>query len=245
MSKDGDRYDLPVLRTADRDLPITVRGIEPRHERTQAIAHPAWFNLASQRHVRDLAIDPIKGDLWLATGGGALRWRSGFDSFTRYSSEHGLHGNSIRAVGVDGSGQVWVAHEDCGISYLDGDTWCRYPALEESTVSCFSRDVNGHLWVGVVNGICAIDRMHDPIFELPPLSGIPRMISVIDKDDLWLCNARGAFHFDGNTWVHDTLINCTCLCISATISLRKETTGQFTRILFLLMFLLTLVRHFC
>jgi len=201
MSKDEDRYDLPALRTADRDLPIPVRGIEPRHERAQTVAHPAWFILASQRHVRNLAIDPTKGDLWLATGGGVLCWRSGFDSFTRYSSEHGLPGNAIRAVGVDGSGQVWAAHEDCGLSYLDGDIWRLYPALEEKTASCFSRDMNGYLWVGTANGIYAIDRLHDPIFELPPASGIPRMISVIDRDDVWLCNARGAFHFDGSRWV--------------------------------------------
>ncbi len=202
MSKNEDRYDLPVLRVGDRDLPIPVRSIEPRHERVQAIAHPAWFNLASQRHVRGLAIDPIKGDLWLATGGGVLRWRPGFDSFTRYSSEHGLPGNAIRAVAIDGSGQVWAAHEDCGLSYLDDDIWRPYTALEETTVSCFSRDMNGQLWVGTVNGIYAIDRMHDPIFELPPPSGIPRTIYVIDKDDVWLCNARGALHFDGSRWLY-------------------------------------------
>lgn len=202
MSKDKDRYDLPVLSTRDRDLPIPVRGIEPHHERTQAIAYPAWFNLSSQRHVRDLAIDPINGDLWLATGGGVLCWRSGFASFTRYSSEHGLPGNAIRAIGVDGSGQVWAAHEYCGLSYLDGDIWRLYPVLGERTVSCFSRDKNGSLWIGTINGICAIDRIHGPTFELPPASGIPRMLSVIDQDDIWLCNARGAFHFDGNTWVH-------------------------------------------
>src|SRR6266700_4123638 len=202
MSKNEDRYDLPVLRVGDRDLPIPVRSIEPRHERVQAIAHPAWFNLASQRHVRDLAIDPIKGDLWLATGGGVLRWRSGFDSFTRYSSEHGLPGNAIRAVGVDGNGQVWAAHEECGLCYLDGDIWCLHPELVEMKVSCFSRDRNGYLWVGTVNGICAIDRIQGPIYKLPSVSVPPRMISAVNKYDIWLCNARGAFHFDGNTWVH-------------------------------------------
>lgn len=214
MSKDEDRYDLPVLRTGDRDLPIPVRGIEPRHERVQAFAHPAWFNLASQRHVRDLAIDPIKGDLWLATPGGALRWKSGFDSFTRYSSEHGLPGNGIKAIGVDGSGQVWAAQEDCGLSYLDGETWHLCPTLQERTVSCFSRDTIGYLWAGTDNGIYAIDRINGSIFELPPASGIPRMISVIDRDDVWLCNARGAFHFDGSGWVQHSaqpgILTLTC-----------------------------------
>ncbi|MHC5722349.1 MAG: hypothetical protein ACYTX0_62645, partial [Nostoc sp.] len=82
-----------------------------------------WSNLASQRHVRSLAFDPTHGDLWLATGGGILHWKLELNRFVRYASEHGLPGNSVLAVTVDGMGQVWAAHEQFGIYYLKNDTW--------------------------------------------------------------------------------------------------------------------------
>lgn len=68
--------DLPIPLRTD-DLPIPAAEVAPRHE----IASPCysqWLNLANQCHIRSLAIDPLRGDLWLATGvascAGGLDW---------------------------------------------------------------------------------------------------------------------------------------------------------------------------
>jgi ligand-binding sensor domain-containing protein len=200
MNYDDDyTLDLPVLLKTD-DLPIPAPDAAPRHE----VATPSslqWLNIASQSHVRKLAVDPIRGDLWLATGGGVLRWWAGLDRFTRYASEHGLPGNSIKSVIVDGNGQPWAAHESAGISYLSGDTWQPYLFLEETPVSCLSVDETGQLWVGTGVGLYYVDAptQEPTLVELPLHSTPPRSLAITTPDDIWLCTAQGVFHRQ-ETW---------------------------------------------
>jgi ligand-binding sensor domain-containing protein len=200
MSNNNDTSDLPVLLRTD-DLPIPAPDTAPRHE-VAAPCHPQWLNLASQCHIRSLAVDPICGDLWLATGGGILRWWAGLDRFTRYASEHGLPGNSIKSVIVDGNGQPWAPHETAGISYLNGDTWRPYIPLAGIPVSCLCVDQTGQLWVGTDEGLYGVKApTDDPTqVELPLHSPPPRSIAITTPDDIWLCTAQGISHRQKNTW---------------------------------------------
>ncbi len=201
MSTEDEKVDLPVLRMDDRDLPILVPGSGPRHEPASADACPGWFSLASQRHIRGLVLDPAKSEVWLATGGGVLRWVPDLHCFTRYGSEHGLQGNAVVAVAVDGNGLVWVAHENSGVSYLDGNIWRPYTALNEITTNCLNKDSSGRLWVGSASGVYAIrSPSQAPMIELPPFGEPPRAIAVASEDDVWLCSARGVFHFERGDW---------------------------------------------
>ena len=86
MSSQDYRLDLPVLFGGE-DLPVPVVNREFQQEFTKDKAYVEWHNLASQRHIRDLAFDPVRGDLWLATGGGVLHWFPRGERFTRYGSE--------------------------------------------------------------------------------------------------------------------------------------------------------------
>lgn len=186
--------DLPIPLRTD-DLPIPAAEVAPRHE----IASPCysqWFNLANQCHIRSLATDPLRGDLWLATGGGILRWWSGLDRYTRYSSEHGLPGNSVRSVIVDGNGQPWATHEEAGISYLDGDTWHSYLPLAGIPAHCLTTDATGQLWVGTDAGLYSVPNPTDEptLVELPLHSPPPRAIAIATSEDIWLCTAQGVFH---------------------------------------------------
>ena len=202
---DDYKRDLPALRVDDRDLPIPVAEARPRHERASANAHPGWSNLASQRHVRDLAVDPARGDVWLATGGGVLRWWPSLNRFTRYTSEHGLPGNSMSTVAVDGAGQVWAAPEHGGLSYLDGDVWRLYLAMDETRVRCLRLDSAGRLWVGAINGVYAVTSPDSgPVVALPPVGDPLRAMAVTGETgehDVWLCNARGVYRFQDTRWV--------------------------------------------
>jgi len=202
---DDYKRDLPALRVDDRDLPIPVAEAGPRHERASANAHPGWSNLASQRHVRDLAVDPARGDVWLATGGGVLRWWPSLNRFTRYTSEHGLPGNSMCAVAMDGAGQVWAAPEHGGLSYLDSDVWRPYLALDEIRVRCLRLDSARRLWVGAIDGVYAVANPNSgPAVTLPSAGDPLRAIAVTGetgKHDVWLCNARGVHRLQGTRWV--------------------------------------------
>ncbi len=217
-NEDTYKRDLPALRIDDRDLPLLAAGAKPHHEQASKV-HSEWFNLTSHQHVRDLAVDPTQGDVWLATGGGILRWRQDLDRFTRYASEHGLPGNSAATVAVDGSGRVWAIAPagvpnpamPPGLFYLDGDAWRSYLPLGGLIACCLSVDDAGSLWVGSAGGVYAIGvdnvgngELHSDLageFSLPlPPGHLPRMMKVTDESDIWLCNARGLYHFDGDGW---------------------------------------------
>lgn len=204
MSSQDYRLDLPVPVSGE-DLPIPVADAGPQEEKARDKAHLEWSNLASQRHIRDLAVDPVQGDLWLATGGGVLHWQLEENRFTRYASEHGLPGNSVVAVAVDGLGQVWAASEQFGLSYLKKDIWRPYRILGEIKVSCLTLDSTGRLWVGTASGIYGIkspDRK--PAIELPPAGHPPRAMAIANENDIWLCNAQGVYHYQDSRWVRSS-----------------------------------------
>ena len=200
MSNNNDTRDLPVLLRTD-DLPIPAPDTAPRHE-VAAPCYAQWLNLASQCHIRSMSVDPILGDLWLATGGGILHWWAGLDRFTRYASEHGLPGNSIKYVIVDRNGQPWATHETAGISYFNGDTWQSYMPLAGIPVSCLCVDRTGQLWVGTDPALYEVKTPTDEPtrVELPLNSPPPRSIAITTADDIWLCTAQGISHRQKNIW---------------------------------------------
>jgi ligand-binding sensor domain-containing protein len=204
MSSKDYQLDLPVP-VGIEDLPIPVADTAPQQEQPSDKAFLEWGNLVSQRHVRHLAFDPTQGDLWLATGGGILHWKLELNRFVRYASEHGLPGNSVLAVTVDGAGQVWAAHEQFGIYYLKNDTWRPYRILGEVKVSCLTLDSTGKLWAGTASGIYAINTPdRKPAIELPPAGFPPRAMSIVDENDIWLCNAQGVYNYKNTNWLRTT-----------------------------------------
>ncbi|HAX75199.1 MAG TPA: hypothetical protein DCY88_05015 [Cyanobacteria bacterium UBA11372] len=58
MSSQDYRLDLPVP-VGGEDLPIPVADTGPHEEKARDKVHLEWFNLASQRHIRDLAINIV------------------------------------------------------------------------------------------------------------------------------------------------------------------------------------------
>jgi ligand-binding sensor domain-containing protein len=218
MSIKDYQLDLPVP-VGGEDLPIPVADAAPQQEQPRDKAFLEWGNIVSQRHVRHLAFDPIQGDLWLATGGGILHWKLELNRFVRYTSEHGLPGNSVSAVAVDGAGQVWAAHEQFGIYYLKNDTWRPYRILGEVKVSCLTLDSTGKLWAGTASGIYAINTPdRKPFIELPPAGFPPRAMAIAkrccvgkaspqgeaqiaNENDIWLCNAQGVYNYKNASWV--------------------------------------------
>ncbi len=204
MSSKNYQLDLPVP-VGGEDLPIPVADAAPQQEQPSDKAFLEWGNLVSQRHVRYLAFDPTQKNLWLATGGGILHWKLELNRFVRYASEHGLPGNSVLAVTVDGAGQVWAAHELFGIYYLKNDTWRPYRILGEVKVSCLTLDSTGKLWAGTASGIYAINTPdRKPVIELPPAGFPPRVMAIANEYDIWLCNAQGVYNYKNSSWIRSS-----------------------------------------
>ena len=67
--------------------------------------HPQWTSYTNANEVNDLL--RVGDELWVATSGGVLRWNLNDRTCVRYTAEHGVAGNDVRAVAVDSSGTLW------------------------------------------------------------------------------------------------------------------------------------------
>jgi len=199
---DGESRDLPARQFVDRDLPVTIAPEAAREEKIRP-AHEGWSTYASQREVRALALS-ADGELWAATAGGILRWRT-HNRFVRYGSEHGLPGNSIDAVVVDGTGCVWVIAGDGQLARFSHDRWrsCNLPS--DAVPTCLAVDRLGNAWVGTATGLFAFDCSAQPAASLPFTDGYvpgepPRAIAVVSENDAWGCSGQGLFHLENGRW---------------------------------------------
>jgi ligand-binding sensor domain-containing protein len=195
--------DLPVLRAPESDLPALVTPPAAVEEPAPG-THEGWATFAATNEVRGLAVSAA-GEVWLATAGGAVRWRSG-ERFTRYGSEHGLCGNALAGVAVDGEGRPWVLDARGAVSFLDAQRWRAF-ALD-ALVSCLEVDNDGGVWLGTPTGLLRVGAGPVPDVDLRlPFAGAdldgepPRRIAVTDAARPWMCGPRGLFEWeDDGRW---------------------------------------------
>ncbi|WP_229261976.1 hybrid sensor histidine kinase/response regulator [Duganella guangzhouensis] len=122
-----------------------------------------------------------KGELWLGTFDGLLRYTPATGSVLRYvqggQEGGGLTDNRIHAVVPDADGALWVATRN-GLNRLDPESGkveqikanpAKPDALSEDIISSLVIDRRGRLWVGTYGGgICVMtgrDALGEPVFE--------------------------------------------------------------------------------
>src|SRR6266403_4159540 len=98
-----------VPRPARDIVPRLARqlGTQLKYRRYALRPDPDWTSYAAQRHVRDIAFDKQRNQIWMATWGGVLCLSLDVGLCTRHTSEHGLVGNAIRCIALDDDGVVW------------------------------------------------------------------------------------------------------------------------------------------
>ncbi|MYM22044.1 response regulator [Duganella sp. FT135W] len=122
-----------------------------------------------------------KGDLWLGTFEGLLRYSPATGALVRYVQGQqeggGLTDNRIHSVVADGDGALWIATRN-GLNRLDPNSGkveqikanpAKPDALSEAVISSLVLDRLGRLWVGTHGGgICVMtgrDALGEPTFE--------------------------------------------------------------------------------
>ena len=211
--------ELPVLHV-DHDLPVLLPTSQPIHLPPAQKVYPAWRTFASQRYVRAMAVS-VKRDIWLATAGGVLRWWADRQQFRRYGSEHGLPGNAVLSIAVDGNGRVWAATQDHGLCYLEDERWLPYESILESLaeapgesiwppfgdmrrVNALTVDAKGQLWVAKPHSLYLLagaPEERQPVQALPlPAGTPPYSLAISAPDQIWLSQARGVFHYEDGQW---------------------------------------------
>lgn len=109
--------------------------------------------------VHDLLLDR-RGSLWVGTPAGAARIdhpEGASPRFTRYAAPGGLALDSLRALGEDGEGRIYLGSAR-GLDRLEPQTgriesFTMGEGLASSIVSVLTRDRRGEMWVGTLAGL--------------------------------------------------------------------------------------------
>ena len=158
--------------------------------------YPGWTNFVSQRSIRAIAISPKSRHIWMATWGGVLSWRQREETtYYRYSSEHGLLGNSVCCVCVDEEERPWVGHDEGGLAYFENNRWNVYAERKTETFRVITKAESGGIWAATSNSIYRIQGPHQ--------GSVPRLVNnavaeypstlLEDSNELLLGNNRGLF----------------------------------------------------
>ncbi|MEC4812325.1 MAG: hypothetical protein SAK29_03475 [Scytonema sp. PMC 1069.18] len=167
----------------------------------QRLFNSNWTSYASQRHIRDIAIDTKQSKIWLATWGGILCWSPETNICTRHTSEHGLLGNATRCITIDDEGVIWAASQNTGLcSFIPGHNtlWQPHRDFERWTVLQLIPRNQGGIYVALrdFKGKSALGEIVAPNSRLRLLVRDGLEIKEIDsffveKDTLWIGNAWG------------------------------------------------------
>lgn len=105
--------------------------------------------------IQDIAVDPVRGDVWVATWRGAARLPAGSPGpWIVYTPDNsGIPATLTTAVRADSAGTVWIGTYDAGLVRFDGETWTQHhtgnSGLSDDLVTSIGVGLDGAIWVGV------------------------------------------------------------------------------------------------
>lgn len=123
-----------------------------------------WTTFTLTNDVQAIAFD--RGDVWLATTGGGVRFEPALERFTVFTNTDGLSGNDVSSLAVDRRGDVWFGTRGNGLSRLRRDTgawrtFTRLDGLASERVNAVT--IHGdRLWVGTDDGLSLFIWGFDP-----------------------------------------------------------------------------------
>lgn len=144
------------------------------HESIRAVEtiHARWRNFVSQAAIRAIAPAPDSMLLLLATWGGLLVWDR--QVYRRYTSEHGLAGNGVHALCVDGAGRFWLASEG-GLTALAGESWKVSTLPSGERVRALAAAGGTGIWAATA---ATIYHLSDPDLAATPVASAPHLGAV-------------------------------------------------------------------
>ncbi len=170
--------------------------------------YPNWTNFTSQQHMRAIALDTIRGHIWLVTWGGVLCWIPATGQCIRHTSEHGLVGNATRSLAVDAAGVVWACSQGgelCSLipgapggwqPYTRRDGWAVQDLTARSGGGVYAmlRDTRGRGALGILDAPGA--KLERQLEGSPACTGVEAFLAE-ETGALWLGNAWGLYYYPG------------------------------------------------
>jgi ligand-binding sensor domain-containing protein/signal transduction histidine kinase len=115
-------------------------------------------------------------DLWLATGRGLWRFRSG--TFDHFGQENGMTDETCNSVLVDQEGSVWFGTETNGLNRLREGKFVNYgkeQGFKDEHLTSVFEDSKSNLWLGsATGGIVRLSGGSTTVFD--EKQGIPRRV---------------------------------------------------------------------
>ena len=149
-----------------------------------------------------------KGNIWFGTHAGSLMKFDG-TSWTTYTEDNGVIGNSINIIVEDNDGNIWVATNE-GLNVFDGASWEYFSEkdkLPSKLISVITVDSKGRVWIGTAEGLLLFD--HGKWSTINKKNGLThnsvRSIVEDTKGNIWVGAAPhwksgGVSIYNGNTW---------------------------------------------
>jgi len=143
------------------------------------------------------------GVLWFGTGGGVSRYDG--ESFTTFTTDHGLSHNHVRSIVEDREGHLWFGTEG-GLSRYDGQSFATFTTdhgLPHNHVQSIVEDREGHLWFCTAGGgVCRYDGHDWTVFTAETgLAGNVVVAACQGREGvMWFGTTRGLSRYDGHTF---------------------------------------------
>lgn len=105
----------------------------------------------------------------------------------------GLSQSSVNSICIDNVGYIWLG-SDFGLNRYDGRTITKYYwdndddySLSDNYINLIYEDLDSHIWVATLNGLCLYDRVNDRFIRNPLGVRGDIVISSIYEEDkhLW------------------------------------------------------------
>lgn len=163
-----------------------------------------------------------EGAYWIGTDFGVIRYLNG--AITRFTTEDGLAGNSVKVIIEDLRGGLWIGSYGGLTHYANGTftTWTEKDGLPGTTVRALKQDADGTLWIGTYDsGLC---RFKDGRFaSYTTEAGLyDNGVFQILEDDagwFWMSSNRGVYRVrkqELEDFAGGTLKTLTCLAYTKT-----------------------------
>lgn len=133
--------------------------------------------------------------LWIATNYGLIQWDLGTHTYKKYTVYHGLLDNSIDAMGVHTSGDLWLGSEK-GLSIVHQDMHDQQITItphqtvtpSPTLIKAIAAQENGNMWVGSEHGVSVHDgKIWRTFTELNNIKlHNVQALAITDLNTLWI-----------------------------------------------------------
>ncbi len=152
-------------------------------------------------YIEDVAVDK-NDNPWYMTSKGAAYFNG--SSWQVYTQASGLLSDSTHCVVVDSMDNVWIGHEDGGLSRYDGNQWTTFTSADSKILGSIIRDIvpdeNNNIWIGSGTGLTMFDGTKWKDYDGDRYSIVEnksiRSIFIDNEGTVWLgTNSSGVIGF--------------------------------------------------